>query len=276
MSKHIFSELEEYNPDPVPSYEESVSSSSRHASATQPRPAREKPQSSVASSVPSMIRQERTRRIQNMIDSDILPCFSSYLANAVNNLTIMIIPSSSLPNTSSELSVANVVAPSFQSLATVGAVIYLFGEDNRANFWTQPSVVRELDILLHRELTGIVPQQDPLAERHEPRSQSQYRLTPKATPTLPERPEKKSWFKRALPQLPGPEHDPTGETGKWELGWRSSQPDAKESSTNRALRPDEVAVHIKLQDISFRTESELGLLETTTVKCIWVNIEVGI
>lgn len=223
-----------------------------------------------------MIRQERTRRIQSLIDSHILPCFSSYLANAVNNLTILIIPSGSLPSTRTGLSVANVVAPSFQNLSTTGAVISLSGEDNRANFWTQPPVVQELDILLHRELSGRVPQQGPISEWQEPKPQSEYRLTPQPTPGLPERPQKQSWLKRALPQLPGPDHDPTGETGKWDLGWRSPEPDTKESATMRTLRPDEFAVHTKLQDVSLRTESEMGLLETTTVRCIWVQVEVGI
>jgi len=225
-----------------------------------------------------MIRQQRTRRIQSLIDSQIIPCFSSYLVDAVNNLTILIIPSGSLPATRTELSVANVLTPSFQDLSTTVTVISLSGEDNHANFWTQTPVVHELDTLLHRELSGIVPQQDPLSEQHEPKPQSGYRLTPQPTPGLPERPQKKSWFKRALPQLPqlpGPEHDPTGETGKWELGWRSPPPDTKEN-TKRALRPDEFAVHTKLQDTTLRTESEMGLLETTTTKCIWVQVEVGI
>jgi len=43
----------------------------------------------------------------------------------------------------------------------------------------------------------------------------------------------------------------------------------------RTLEVDEVAVHTRLQEVSFRTESEMGLLETTTVRCIWVEIEVG-
>lgn len=274
MSKDTFFSLD--YPDPVPSYEESIGSSTWTPSASQSRQVREKSQSTVTSSVPEMIRQERTRRVQDLLHSNILPCFSSYLVNSVNNLTIVIVPAGSLPSTRSELSAANVVIPSFQSLSTTGAVISLSGEDNRANFWTQAPVVQELDILLHRELSGIIPQQDPLSERHKPRPQSQYQLTPQATPELPERPQKKSWFKRALPQLPGPEHDPTGETGKWDLGWRSSQPDPKENATMRALNLDEFSVYTKLQDVTLRTESELGLLETTTVKCIWVRVEVGI
>ncbi|KEF63327.1 uncharacterized protein A1O9_01304 [Exophiala aquamarina CBS 119918] len=273
MSKATFPQFEDA--DPVPSYEDSISSNTWTSTVSQARLAREKSPSGGTSSITSMIRHERTRRLQSLIDSHILPCFSSYLANAVNNLTILIIPSGSLPSTRTELSAANVVAPPFQSLSTTGTVIYLSGEDNGANFWTQASVVQELDTLLHRELSGKSPQQDPLSERHEPRVQFECRLTPQSTPGLPERPQKKPWFKRGLPQLPGPDHDPTGETGKWDLGWRSPEPDSKETATMRTLRPDEFAVRTKLQDASLRTESEMGLLETTTVRCIWVQVEVG-
>lgn len=263
--------------DPAPSYEESVGSKTWTTLAS--RPMIEKSQSSVASSVPSMIRQERTRRIQDLVTTTVLPCFSSYLTNAVNNLTIVIIPSGSLPKTNHELSAASVVSPSFHSLSTTGAVISLTGEDDRANFWTQQPVVQEFDLLLHRELSGRFPQQDPLAERREHRPESQYQLKPQVTPGLPERPQKKSWFKRTmpqLPQLPAADHDPTGETGKWNLGWRSSAPDTHDLPTARVLNLDEFSMHTKLQDVTLRTESELGLLETTTVRCLWVKIEVGI
>lgn len=262
--------------DPVPSYEESVSSNTWKTPTSHFRPATEKSQSSINLSVPLVIRQERTRRIQNLITADILPCFSSHLTNAVSNLTIVIVPSNLLPETRHELSAASVVTPSFQSLSTTGAVISLSGDDNQANFWTQQAIVQELDRLLHRELTGNFPEHDPLSETHEPRLESQYQLKPQATSPLPERPPKKSWLKRALPQLPqlpGPDHDPTGETGKWNLGWRSSGSD---TSPSRALSTDEIAVQTKLQEATLRTENEMGLLETTTARCIWIKIEVGI
>lgn len=87
-----------------------------------------------------------------------------------------------------------------------------------------------------------------------------------------------------MPQLPGPEHDPTGETGKWELGWRSSEVASENEAEAarqrerrlRILKQDEIAVATRFQDVSLRTESELGLLDTNTVKCIWIEIEVGV
>ncbi|KAK5058900.1 hypothetical protein LTR84_011164 [Exophiala bonariae] len=276
MSKNSLLQAEGPYSDPAPSYEESVRSTTWTSQNSHSRPTGEKSLSSIPSSVPSMIRQERTRRIQNLIVTEILPCFSSHLTNSVNNLTIVIVPSNSLPDTCHKLNAASLVTPSFQSLSTTGAVIALSGEDNQANFWTQHSVMQELNLLLHRELTGKFPERDPLSERHEHRPESQYGLKPQASPSMPERPQKKSWLKRALPQLPqlpGPEHDPTGETGKWNLGWRSPLP---ENLTAQVLNPDEIAVHTKLQEASLRTESEMGLLETTTAKCIWIKIEVGI
>ena len=269
------------NSDPVPSYEESISSSSHSAGITQPQPLAEKSTSKPTPPVHLMIREERTRRIQNLITSTLLPCFTSHLINAVANLTIVVVPTGSLPSTSVPIGARNVVTPSFQNLSTTGAVVCMSGEDNGACFWTQKPVAQELDSLLRRELTGGTSEQDPIWDRREQKSQSQYQFISQPSLSLPARTEKKSWFKRAIPQVPNSERDPTGETGKWDLGWRSPQPEDVDQrmageKRSRALNPDEVDVHTKFQDVSFRTESEMGLLEATTVKCIWINIEVGV
>lgn len=260
--------------DPAPSYEESI--------ATQPRPVltpREK-----STSGPSLIRQERSRRIGHLVINFIIPCFTLHLANACNKLTIAIVPSEVL-RTSSPVTERNIVAPTVPKEITA-TVIPLSGDENRSSFWTQHAVVQELDQALRRELCGSAVPDDFSFET------SGFNPSPvpsrlQYTPDLPARPAKKSWLKRTF-VLPDPDHDPTGETGKWNLGWREADPSIDQGGSwndgraathavrTRTLGADEVEVHTNLRDISFRTESELGLLETTTVKCIWVEIEIGI
>jgi hypothetical protein len=88
--------------------------------------------------------------------------------------------------------------------------------------------------------------------------------------------------------LPGPDHDPTGDTGKWDLGWRKAPSTSagevaapsdwtpQPALPPNILRMDEIAIKTQLRDVSFRMENELGLLVTNTVKCVWVEIEVGV
>jgi len=47
------------------------------------------------------------------------------------------------------------------------------------------------------------------------------------------------------------------------------------AGSERGLGTNEIDAHARLKDVSFRTETELGLLATETVKCVWFEIEVG-
>jgi len=280
MSKQTFDSWNPPSDRIPPTYEESIAASSR-----QPL-VREK--STSTASAPSMIRQERTRRILNLVTSSIIPCFTTHLTNACNSLTIVVVPADSLQTTST-VTEQNIVTPSLQTLETTGAVIPLSGDENRPSFWTQQVVVQELDAVLRRELSGgSAAEEGLLSDFPDSNTPTESQMQQLPTAPLPPRPDKKSWLKRTF-VLPGPDHDPTGETGKWDLGWRS--PDSpsgtgdsaigsgrtavsKTRTKTRTLEGDEVFVDTRLQDVSFRTESEMGLLETTTVKCVWVEIEI--
>ncbi|EXJ77902.1 hypothetical protein A1O3_09061 [Capronia epimyces CBS 606.96] len=249
-------------------------------------PSREK-----STSAPSIIRRERSRRILNLVTNSIIPCFTLHLSNACNRLAIAIVPSDVL-RASGPVTEQNIVAPALPN-ETTASVIPLTGDENRSSFWTQYAVVQEVDVVLRWELCGssTIPKDvRPEDDQSNPPSPP---VQPQDTASRPAPPSKKSWLKRTF-VLPGPDHDPTGETGKWNLGWRESDSPTGEGSSwsdrplgahssgtrmrtrTRTLQPDEIDVHTNLQDVSFRTESELGLLETTTVRCIWVEIEVGI
>lgn len=277
MSKSFLDPGESF--DRIPTYEESVATSS-HPSAFRER----------TTSTTSIIRQERTRRIFELVTTTIIPCFTSLLSNACNSLTVVLVPADAL-QTPNPVTEQNVVSPSIHKHETTGSVVQLTGIDNRSSFWIQQAVVQELDQILRRELASGSPAQYTQVEpdfKSPPPATTQLDVQPSPDTVLPPRPGKKSWLKRTF-VLPGPEHDPTGETGKWDLGWRSPESsNAFEAGAGnepalwrarertRALSADEVAVHTRLQDVSFRTESEMGLLETTTVKCIWVEIDVGV
>lgn len=271
MSK---SSLDSSDHDRIPTYEEALASTSTSPSRT--------------TSGTSSIRQERIRRILDVVTKFITPCFATHVSNLCNHLTIVLVPADALP-TSTKVTEQNVVSPSLHTHQTTGNVVTLTGAGNLSSFWTQTTVVQELDQIIRRELTGSVSVEEtatrPVTDEKVPSLTSPpLQVQPAPGSSLPPRPNKTSWLKRTF-VLPGEDHDPTGETGQWNLGWRS--PSSPDSSTNqhtwtsrpkdkiKPLQPDEVAVHSRLQDVSFRTENEMGLLETTTVKCIWIEIEVG-
>ncbi|KIX01325.1 uncharacterized protein Z518_09050 [Rhinocladiella mackenziei CBS 650.93] len=274
--------------DRIPTYEESIAGSYSHTRPPLPphtssSSSREK-FSSAPSSMTSRIRQERSRRIQHLVTDTIIPCFSTHLSHVCTKLTLVVVPSDSLESCSAPVSAQNVVTPTIQPHETSATVLSLSGPENSASFWTQQAVVTELDGVLQRELAGsadtepypggtVVDTQGTTTVQPRPRSSE--------SAPLPPRSPKKSWLKRTF-VLPGPDHDPTGDTGKWDLGWRSVEPSsepetqARTRTRTRTLKAGDVAVHARWQDVSFRTESQMGLLETSTVKCIWVEIEIGV
>jgi hypothetical protein len=274
--------------DPIPSYEEALAASiapSFRADAHR----------RTSSTTPS-ISQERTRRIFGTVTDTILPCVATHVSNLCNHITVVLVPAGSLPvSSSSTITAQNIVTPSLQSPRTACNVLTLIGEENRPSFWTQQTVVTELDRILRSELSR--PTLSPLEPPPKFEAVDEIKSPPPALPPLqvqpapgtqlPPRPSKQSWLKRTF-VLPGEDHDPTGDTGKWNLGWRSPTEPSEGSadqygwtakpipSRTEKLQPDEVAVDTQLRDVSFRTENEMGLLESTTVKCIWIEVEVGI
>ncbi|KIW41888.1 hypothetical protein, variant [Exophiala oligosperma] len=261
------SSADETSTERIPTYEESV------ASSTNPRSMGRWEKSS--RSMPSMIRQERTRRIEQLIAELIVPTVSMKLSSGCSSLSIIILPSASL-TANGEVTEQNIVTPGPQAQES-RTVLTLRGEENSASFWTQNPVVQELEFFLRQELS-----EEPIDAATLFDNQLQAEVRSQPTAPLPQRPKPKSWLKRAF-ESPGADHDPTGETGKWNLGWRS--PDTRSGSQDsgwrakerrRNVQRDELAVHARLENVSFRTESEMGLLETNTVKCLWVEIELGL
>ncbi|EXJ56494.1 hypothetical protein A1O7_06838 [Cladophialophora yegresii CBS 114405] len=262
--------------DRIPTYEEALASSSSHTVSW--------PRRTTSNAI--SIRDERTRRVFEVVTRVIIPSFADHISNLCNHITIVLVPADAFP-ASRTVTAQNIVSPSPHSYRTTGNVVALVGTENRASFWTQQSVLQELDRILRRELSGSSPAAPPKLVDEKTRSTQlpPLQVQPEPGAQLPPRPGKQSWLKRTF-ALPGEDHDPTGETGKWDLGWRSPEhhqtntdqfsPASQRKDGVKTLQADEVSVQTKLQDVSFRTENEMGLLETTTIKCIWIEIEVGV
>jgi len=235
------------DPDRIPSYEESVAAS-RNLSVSP----REKGPTQV--SVQQRIQEERTRRIQAVVSTVLDLLLFQDLCDAVGRATIIVLPSDALPSSPTLLTEQNIAGPSHGRNTKL---IRLDGDQNRSSFWEQQAVVQECGALLRSQLRGASPPTAAVGDY------------PAEAGTLPPRPPPTSWLKRTF-RPPGTDHDPTGSTGKWNLGWRS------EGNEARTAGSGEVVVSTKLQDVVFRMESEMGLWESRTVRCVWIDVDMGV
>lgn len=244
-----------HNNDPVPPYSESESSyniSNATGRKSAPR-----------ASLQLRLKQERLRRISNLIANTIEPLVLDGLNDGLHHRNILLIPSDGFDD-QTKISETNIVTPTMPSNTVL---LRLAGDENKSSFWCQPVVMEEFGSVLRDHFTEPHTEQDLYTA--DVQAQTRDQISP---PLLPPRPPQKSWIKRTF-GLPGPDHDPTGSTGNWNLGWRIA-----ESGEDRAnsLTKDEVATSVKLESVTFRIESPLGLLESRTIRCALVKVEMGI
>jgi hypothetical protein len=257
----------------VPSYEESTSTTPSAPSSSDRKS--ERPQNFYA-----QVTEIRTRRIQSLLATHIEPLLYSHLLDGIYSLTFIIIPSDVLTQ-QSHLSAKEIVGlPDTTNVS----VTRLHGDENRLAFWHQPPVLQELESSLrarlaasgHRvEPTDIHIQQSPIQQARPyppPPTSSSSSVTPQSpSPNTSSTPASPSWLKRQL-GTPGPQHDPTATTD-YKLGWRSREEDLP--SSRRSLGPGEMRVLVSFRDVSFRVETEMGLLDSVTGKVLQVEVEVG-
>lgn len=170
-------------------------------------------------------------------------------------MTLILLGSDAFPSTTA------ITTPSitFPSLTRPSTLIRLEGEDFKTTFLTSWAAVQDLSDTLIRSMV------DPSTI---PQLQSELPEVGSEAAGLPDRLPQKSWFKRTF-GMPPADHDPTGQTGKWNLGWRSEENPAM---TARTITTNELVLTARLTDVSFRTESVMGLLESTTAKCLWLDL----
>ncbi|ETN37440.1 uncharacterized protein HMPREF1541_08431 [Cyphellophora europaea CBS 101466] len=240
----------EANEDQIPSYEESI------ASAPAPQYTGSS-QKTTSTPFQQRIREQRQRRIASILLNNVEPAISQHLEDASNDMTLILVAPDAFPNTS-PVATSSIMSPSVTKPTTL---IRLAGDDLRTAFLTSWQVVQDLSDTLIRSMVD--PSTIPQLQAQLPEVSSET-----AAASLPERPPPKSWFKRTF-GMPPADHDPTGQTGKWNLGWRSEENPAMMA---RTITTNEVVITAKLVDVSFRIESALGLLESTTVKSLWLDV----
>ncbi|KPI45181.1 uncharacterized protein AB675_2460 [Cyphellophora attinorum] len=244
------SKSSEAQDDQIPSYEESIASSSPRQS--QPTGFSQK----TPTTFQQRIKEQRQRRIATILLDHVEPAIAVHLENGTNEMTLILLGADALDGTV-RLSVSNITSP---SLAKPTTLIRLNGNDFNAQFLTTWSLIQELSDTLVRSMV------DPATF---PQLQAQLpQISSVQAPELPERPAPKSWLKRTF-GLPPADQDPTGQTGSWKLGWRSEENPAL---TSRTVATNDLTLTANLTSVTFRTESALGLLESSTVKCLWMDV----
>lgn len=196
----------------------------------------------------------RQQRVRLLVDGHVGPLLESAILLGKQSQTIIVVPSDAIA-TSAVLTASNLV---HRPKSTSTNLIQLQGLNSTGAFWTQLRVVQDLEKTIRSTLQYMTGASQPTASLP-------VRPADLSSPTTGQ----KSWMKRTF-GMPGPDHDPTGSTGQWRLGWRA---DDRESPLE--LAHNEFALSAKVRDVSFRTETELGLLTTTTGPCIMIEVECG-
>lgn len=227
---------------PAPPYEESDNTSRPVGKSTH-----QSPTSLTAQERAAELRQQRVRLL---VDGHIEPLLETAILHG-NSQSIILIPSDSL-QTSTVLTLSHIV---HRPKTSSTHIVQLQGPNSTAAFWTQSKVVEDLENAIRAVLFGM--------DHRSPPTES---LRPRPADLNSPVTGQASWLKRTF-AMPGPDHDPTGSTGDWKLGWRSEHEDSQ-SLTSRGHGPS-----VRLREVAFRTETELGLFTTTTAKCIVVELE---
>jgi hypothetical protein len=249
----------------IPTYEESIATSApsmlppvspNNTGYNRARTARQ--------SVQDRIRNERMRRLTNVVNNHIDPAVTASLEDGTTNLVLVLLPTDTFSTTSPSRLTTNAIT--FPPLSLPTTVIPLKPneklnerpDDYIFAFLIQGIVFSDLTAVLSVSLSSTTD--IPLPHREQPISAP-----------LPNRPDSKSqsWLSRKF-GLPPPDHDPTGDTGKWNLGWRSEE---DPFSRRAEMDNEEMRIVVKAQEVSFRVENEMGLLESLNAKCLWIELE---
>ncbi|RMZ78052.1 hypothetical protein DV737_g4018, partial [Chaetothyriales sp. CBS 132003] len=234
--------------DRIPSYEESIAHQGTIG------PAMEK---SPRLSIQQRNRLKRTRLVNDLTCSQIEPAVSRHLEDGIGTTVAILIPSDIL-SSATIVSTSNITSPALPSNINL---LRLSEDEYKSSFLHQPAVLHDLASALTASLVD--PTQLQLS------AMASTNLPP--TEPLPARPQPDQ--RKTLKYMAGiadSDKDPTGSTGSWNLGWRDDSDPAETAAT---VHTDEVTVSIRLQDITFRIENEMGLLDSATIKCVWCAVE---
>ncbi len=251
----------------IPSYEESIATSPPIPNSSSTTPSRK---TSPRQTIQQRTRQERTRRIRDLVTNHIEPAINHHLEDGVSRFAIILLPADSFPNESgANLSISSITSPTLSLPTTLLNIRKNLQPGEQHGDYKSAFLLQR--VILH-DLTKTIQQSmlDPeaLSSELQPQVTTSAELT--TASALPPRLPSKSWFQRKFGP-PSADHDPTGSTGSWNLGWRSDQ---DPFLIHASVSTDEMTINTRVQDVSFRTESEMGLMESRSVKCIWLELDI--
>ncbi len=237
--------------DRVPAYEDSST----------PPPAFSESKNTVQPNLHSQFITARNNRVFDPIKWQIEPVLHAQFLEGASKSVFIIVPANVLAQ-QPYLAAKDIVGSHDEANITL---IRLNGPENKSAFWQQPGVVQELASCLRERLATS-------GHKVEPAS-----TTPTESPQRTSAPDfgsqrgtPPSWLKRQF-GIPGPQHDPTATTN-YRLGWRSEE---EESLPQRTLTLGEARVVATVRKVSFRVETEMGLLDSVTGTVLWLKVEVG-
>ena len=249
MSKSDSERLE----DQAPSYEEAIASSVEAAIS----PYR-------GSRIQSAVDAVRNRRVQDILGRFIEPYLFPQVLDGVSRFILILIPSEHEQMTISEQNIVSI-----PSSPIIARIIHLKTQEYKSQFCLQASVLRAIETLLETSLKDFLSPSGATVKDSSHNTKSML-----ATPPLPavgtEPPRGSSWSRKKSGTAKE-EHDPTRSTRHLRGGWRADDEDLRGTK----LGPNDTRVLAKLRDVSFRTESAMGLLCTETIKAVWIDIEIG-
>ena len=243
-------------PSPFPSIDEKQSNYHRTASPSI-RPTPQPPQTLV-----SQLSNTRTNRITTIINTHILPSFSSQAQNGLHKTTLVLVPFNGSALASQADSDGHEEIVGFPEAEHV-KLVRLKGEGYEMEFWRQAEVIKELEGSLKASLQ---------ASGHRVVERAKKAAPLPAAPAAPQpespKPKKGGFFRRSSKK-------------QEEVVEHLAPPLSSPGSMFKTVIPDEplsdgeVRVRVGVSEVVVRTVSGMGLYETKAGKAVLVRLEIG-
>lgn len=242
--------------DPIPSYEESVRSST-----TQNPPYNMR--SDIAAPLHRHLDASRVQRVHSLLEQYVDPLLAEQASSGLYRTTFIFIPSnvtSLQPREKTSYSAPRTPEPVGFPTSTVGKLVQLEGEAHTMEFWRQPAVLRELESSLRARLA---------ASGHHVEGGDEVPTSTKETKSLKSNEDSKPKQKRSFwSRITGTSEAVIVDR---KLGWRAEQ----EETAGRKLGRDQVRVVVEWKEVCLRVENDLGLYDNCNAPGICLSVEVG-
>ncbi|KAE8362904.1 hypothetical protein BDV27DRAFT_146579 [Aspergillus caelatus] len=244
--------------DAIPSYEESVRSSTTQAPPYNMRP-------DVAAPLHRHLDASRVQRVHSLLEQYVDPLLAEQGSSGLYKTTFIFIPSnvtSLQPREKTSYSTPKAPEPVGFPTSTVVKLVQLEGEAHTMEFWRQPAVLRELESSLRARLAAS-------GHHVEGQDENEIPTSAKETQSLKSNKESKPKQKKSLwGRLTGTSEAVIVDR---KLGWRAEP----EETTGRKLSRDQVRAVVEWKEVCLRVENDLGLYDNCNAPGICLSVEVG-